>query len=243
MHEIHPAYLRRLASVAESRRVDGAFAVRTGIASNTENGVVSTAARLEPEVIDDLVEWLADVPASWVALDPALGPLLVAAGCTPENDAWNMHAEIGDVAEPTHEVRTVGSPAELDEWLAIVRDCGWFDDVEPARRLYEGLGYEGLYLAEHGAASAFFAPATVLLNTVAVRPRMQRRGIGRSLTLARLRDARARGCTSAILAPSPDGRKLYASLGFRTQPQPPGYWFYLPNRSSSAAAPALTPVR
>ncbi|HJX46662.1 MAG TPA: hypothetical protein VJ375_02365, partial [Gaiellaceae bacterium] len=109
MHEIHPAYLRQLASAAESRSVDGALAVRTGIASNTENGVVSTAARLEPEVIADLLEW-----------------------------------------------------------LAIVRDCGWFDDVEPARRLYEGLGYEGLYLAEHGAASAFFAPATVLLNTVAV---------------------------------------------------------------------------
>ena len=54
-----------------------------------------------------------------------------------------------------------------------------------------------------------------------------------TLTLARLRDARARGCTSAILAPSPDGRKLYASLGFRTQPQPPGYWYYLPHRSSS----------
>ena len=190
-------------------------------------------------MIADLLEWLVDVRASWVAL----GPSLVAAGCTPENDAWNMQAEIGDVAESTHEVRTVGSPAELDEWLAIVRDCGWFDDVEPARRLYEGLGYEGLYLAEHGAASAFFAPATVLLNTVAVRPRMQRRGIGRSLTLARLRDARARACTSGILAPSPDGRKLYASLGFRTEPQPPGYWFYLPNRSSSRAAPALTPVR
>jgi GNAT superfamily N-acetyltransferase len=233
MHDIQAAYFRRLAAVTETREVRGAFAVRTGVASNTENGVVSTAAHLEPETIAKLLTWLEDVPASWVALDPALGPLLIAAGCTPENESWNMHAEIGDVAFPSREVSAVRSAADLDEWLGIVRDCGWLDDVESARRLYEALGYEGLYLAEDGAASAFFAPPTALLNTVAVRPHAQRRGIGRSLALARLRDARTRGCTTAILAPSRDGTKLYASLGFRLQPQSAGHWFYLPNRRSN----------
>jgi GNAT superfamily N-acetyltransferase len=233
MHAIQAEYLRRLGAVAERREVSGAFAVRTGIASNTENGVVSTAADVNLEAIAELLTWLEDVPASWIALDPALGPSLVTAGCTPENESWNMQAEIGNVAPPSHEVRAVQSATDLNEWLAIARDCGWFDDVDPARRLHEALKYEGLYLTEDGAASAFFAPPTALLNTVAVRPHMRRRGIARSLALARLRDARTQGCTTAILAPSPDGTKLYASLGFRLQPDATGHWFYLPNRSST----------
>jgi GNAT superfamily N-acetyltransferase len=228
VHEIQDAYLRRLADAGESREWEGVLAVRTGVRSNTENGAVSTVPGLPEELVAEVLDWLGGVPASWVALDPRLGPSLLAAGCTPENDGWNMRRQIGELEPPAIEVKTVASAAELDEWLAIARECGWFDDGEPARRLYEALGYEGLYLAEDGAASAFFAPPTVLLNTVAVRPRRQRRGIGRALALARLRDGRERGCTEALLAPSPAGRKLYDSLGFRLEPQPPGYWFYLP---------------
>jgi GNAT superfamily N-acetyltransferase len=228
MEEVQAAYLRHLAAVSESRDLDGAFAVRTGIASNSENGVVSSVPHLDPGAIRELLEWLDEVPSSWIALDPAIGSSLRAAGCRPETESWYMDARIEQLARPTHGVERVTSADELDEWLSIVRDADWFDDVEPARRLYTALGYEGLYLAEDGAGSAFFLPPVVLLNSVAVRPHAQRRGIGRSLALARLRDARERGCTRAILSPSPDGQKLYASLGFRTRPQPPGRWFYLP---------------
>lgn len=211
----------------------GALAVKTGIASNSENGVVSAAAELEPSVIADLLGWLRDVPASWVALDSTLGPSLIDAGCTPESAAWEMEAPIGDLEPPSHRVRPVRSHADLEEWLSIVRECGWYEDVEPARRLYTALGYEGLYLAEDGAASAFFAPPSVLLNAVAVRPHAQRRGIGRSLVRARLLDARRQGCTKAVLAPTPDGGKLYASLGFRHRSQAPGHWFYLPHPATT----------
>jgi GNAT superfamily N-acetyltransferase len=226
--ELQAAYLRCLASVTECREVEGAVAVRTGIASNTENGVVSTAARLDPAVVNDLLGWLEGVPATWIALDPALGPSLTAAGCAPESGAWYMESLIGEIEQLSHDVRAVSSAKELNEWLTVVRDCGWYDDIEPARRLYTALSYEGLYLSDDGAGSAFFSPPVVLLNTVAVRPHVRRRGIGRSLTRARLLDAKRRGCTTAILAPSPEGGKLYASLGFRTRPQPAGRWFYLP---------------
>jgi GNAT superfamily N-acetyltransferase len=233
MHEIQAAYLRKLASVGESRKVAGALAVRTGIASNTENGVVSTAAELDGRVVADLLHWLRGIPASWIALDPAIGPALLAAGCTPEENAWNMSAEITRVAEPLHPVWTVDSDVDLDMWLGIVRECGWFDEVGPARRVYRAMRYDGLYLSEGGAASAFFTPPTVLLNAVAVLPRLRRRGIGRALALARLRDAKARSCTTAILAPSPDGRKLYESLGFHPEVQPRRHWFYLPHPERS----------
>ena len=232
MHEVQALYLRHLAGAAETREVAGAIAVRTGILSNTENGVVSTAAQLDRATINSLIEWLADVPASWIALEPALGPMLCAAGATAENDAWLLRGLVGRQAEPRHHVRRVRTPEELEEWLGILRECGWWEDVEPARHLYRRLGTDGLYLAEDGAASAFFAPPTAYLNTVAVRERRRRRGIATALAQARLREARARGCTEAVLAASPDGSKLWRALGFRPEPQPPGYWYYLPNRRS-----------
>jgi hypothetical protein len=107
--------------------MSGALAVKTGIASNSENGVVSAAAELEPAVIADLLGWLRDVPASWVALDPTLGPSLIDAGCSPENAAWELEAPIGDLEPPSHRVRAVRSDADLEEWLTIVRDCGWYE--------------------------------------------------------------------------------------------------------------------
>jgi GNAT superfamily N-acetyltransferase len=77
-------------------------------------------------------------------------------------------------------------------------------------------------------ASAFFGEKLALLTAVAVLEPERRRGVGRSLALARLREARERGCTRAVLDPSPDGAKLYATLGFETHRQPPDRWFYLP---------------
>ena len=68
MHEVQALYLRHLSAAAETRYVDGAIAVRTGILSNTENGVVSTTAELDRRTVHGLIEWLGDVPASWIAL-------------------------------------------------------------------------------------------------------------------------------------------------------------------------------
>jgi GNAT superfamily N-acetyltransferase len=230
MHLIQAAYLRHLARVAETREDRGLLAVRTGVASNTENGVVSTGAAAPAETISRLIEWLAEVPASWIALDPTIGPALVAAGCTPESESWSMQRRIGALDSPLHDVRQVKSSADLDEWLSILGECGWWDDAVSVRRLYSRLGYDGLYLAENGAASAFFSGPVVLLNGVAVRPDARRSGIGRSLTLARLHEACRRGCTSATLAPTPEGRQLYESFGFSIEREPPGHWFYLPNQ-------------
>ena len=78
-------------------------------------------------------------------------------------------------------------------------------------------------------ASAFYAGGgTVMLTALAVLPDSRRQGIGRALALARLQEARKRQCELAVLAPSPDGAKLYETLGFETHPQPPDRWFYLP---------------
>ena len=77
-------------------------------------------------------------------------------------------------------------------------------------------------------ASAFYTRDVVLLEWLAVLDEEQRRGIGTALAATRLRDARERGCSTAVLAPTEDGAKLYGTLGFETHRQPSDRWFYLP---------------
>jgi ribosomal protein S18 acetylase RimI-like enzyme len=79
-----------------------------------------------------------------------------------------------------------------------------------------------------GSASAFYGDRTSSLTAVAVLEDFRRRGIGRSLALTRLHEARGRGCKSAVLAPSADGAKLYDALGFKTYEQPADRWFLPP---------------
>ncbi len=252
--EAHASYRRYIGSAygAEVREADGFHAVLTRVRSNGMNGATST--RFDPAsataLVSETIAWFreASMPATWLCAEAAdaLGSVLIAAGCKGEAAAWEMRAHVADLDldGPPHdaaEIRRVVSDRDLDGWLAVAAECQWFDDdqdKETARRLYAELVVAEdsplrLYLAlEHGLpvgmAEAFFTESIVLLDSVAVRPFARRRGIGRSLALTRLRDARERGCDVAVLAPSPDGAKLYAALGFERHPQPPDRWFYLP---------------
>ena len=58
--------------------------------------------------------------------------------------------------------------------------------------------------------------------------RERRQGIGRALAGERIRAAHERGATTVVSALSPDGWKLYQSLGFRSVGVTPDRWFYLP---------------
>ena len=119
-------------------------------------------------------------------------------------------------------MRVVRRRAERTAWRSL--QVGLALDRSAPSRLYVAVR-DGRPV---GLASAFFGEEIALLTTVAVLERERRRGVGRSLALARLREARERGCTRAVLDPSPDGAKLYETLGFETHRQPPDRWFYLP---------------
>jgi predicted N-acetyltransferase YhbS len=97
--------------------------------------------------------------------------------------------------------------------------------AEPARMVHF-VAWKGS--SPVGMASAFFAGETVLLASLAVPPSERRQGVGSALTLARLKEAAARGCDLAVLAPTPDGAELYEALGFEHHPLPRDHWFYLP---------------
>src|SRR5262245_24141380 len=94
------AYFRHLGSApgADVVEHDGVYAVRTRISSNTENGVVGVRTVSE-ELVEALVAWLGDMPASWLCSEGAEGNAhaLVKAGCRPDNDAWEMRGPVGAV--------------------------------------------------------------------------------------------------------------------------------------------------
>ncbi len=238
------AYLRR---GGETREVDGAFAVLTGARSNTENGVVAHG------VVGDvagLVRWLAEsAPASWLDLAGANADALVAAGARPESNGTEMFARIADIAL-TPPADVLVSTAAVDEWFDVASAHGWFDDPserQPFERLYGELVGERfrLYLARvdgdiAGFASAFYGASTVLLTQVVVDERFRRRGVGTALVARRLDDARELGCDHVALAPSPDGAKLYAALGFELTRTPPNRWYYLPSATGGGGFAAAT---
>jgi len=236
-------YWRHLGTAADVLERDGVWAVRTGISSNTENGVVSTGAVAEA-VAAEFLAWLSDVPASWLCAEgnDETPSVLVSAGCRPENDAWEMSADVDhiDVDAPDGiTIVSVSSEAELDAWLDVAGPCGWLDtpgDRDARRQLHVGLGFATplcLYVGLRddvpvAMASAFYGQEIVYLTDLAVLGHERGRGIGRSLAATRLDEGRRRGCKTAVLAASPNGAKLYRALGFEAHRQPSDRWFYLP---------------
>ncbi|HEX7299006.1 MAG TPA: GNAT family N-acetyltransferase [Solirubrobacteraceae bacterium] len=157
------AYLRYLATspLAEVRPCGDGLAVRTGIADNTENGVV--CSRLGGDVdaaIAETLAWFAaaGAPARWLLADPLEPPdlreRLVAAGATPERTAVTIGAELDRMAldapatpglEMTAfrgaqlpaglEITAVRDEAALAEWMAVAADAVLdASDEELARR-------------------------------------------------------------------------------------------------------------
>jgi GNAT superfamily N-acetyltransferase len=254
------AYLRHLAGAPASEVFEqrGVWAVRTGVSSNTENGVLSDdGANVAGDVVRKLTEWFAEwgVPASWICAEGAerlrTAAVLESAGWEPERNAREMRAAVPALvhADPAPEgvrLERVTSVPRLDEWLDVAAACGWFEtDAErEAMRVLQldaGLAPTGplrLYLARQegspvGMAAALYSGTTALLIANAVLASSRRSGIGSALARTRLREARAEGCELAVLAPSPDGAKLYESLGFETYSQPSGRWFYAPSELPS----------
>jgi len=234
------AHLREAPS-ADVREGDGYVAVRTGAASNTENGVVCSGADVP---VDELVDRLRGAPASWLCTedvhdDALLVSALVAAGCRPETASWEMWASLDAIELPARDVavRVAEDEAGVAAWLDLAASNGWFDDPSergPFERLYRELALRDdarvvLYRAgEDAFASAFYGDGTVLLTQLVVVERARRRGIGTELARVRLEEARRRGCARAVLSPSREGLAFYQRLGFALARTPPGRWFYLP---------------
>ena len=230
-----------------------AFAVSTGMDSNTENGAVIAPSVLDnPRELDALLTWLREkaVSASVLVtgpLEPEAAARLIGRGLEPEKTGNNMgrllagfdpHAA-GPPA-PRWQISEVTDAQALRQHHRVFADDGWWDEygeldrrVEIAARLGFGPGrpirhwtacHQGVSI---GAATSFQFDDAVQLVHCCVAARWRRQGIGTALTRARLAAAARQGAVQAVLFPSPDGYHLHHSLGFGLAPVHPHRWFYL----------------
>jgi hypothetical protein len=110
--------------------------VRTGIASNAENGVVGGAASASADAVRDVIAWFDErrLPASWLVPEgdgrAATAETLEAAGCKSERSGWEMRAALEELTlEPAGgaDIRTVRGERDLEAWLDVAGACGWFE--------------------------------------------------------------------------------------------------------------------
>lgn len=247
---VQAAWLRLLAAAGYPVLAGrgGSFAVRTGIWSNTENGVVLTAEAFDdPAALDALLSHAREAsPASAVLLsppDPDDVAALIGRRWRPERGAQDM---VGPLVIPGRddpagvEVREVLDEAGRVAHVDVFAGDGWFEaadrdaELALARRLGPGDGVRRWVALDGvgpvGAASSVLVKGTdvVSLDGLCVVHPHRRRGIGTALTRARLRAAAADGARRVHLSPSPDGAALHGALGLTARPTPPDRWFYSP---------------
>ncbi len=233
---VQAEWLTRLAASprAEARELGDGFAVLSGVDSNAHNGVVCSAG-VDDAAIAGIVEWFqaAGAPAQWlVEAGSALGPQLVAAGCRAERTAVVMGAEIADLpldAQPPDGVEIV--VADRGRWIAVAQASSLFEDAEREGDLLHAVDGATRLLALRdgrpvGIAGSIVVGETVYLQYLAVRESERGRGVGRSLTAARLRAAP--GCRRALLDPAPDAIAFHRRLGFELSPALRDRVYYLP---------------
>ncbi|HEX7167757.1 MAG TPA: GNAT family N-acetyltransferase [Acidimicrobiales bacterium] len=192
------------------------------------------AARLVEEWRDELEH--RGLPGSW-HLSPSMRPagladLLLAAGFDDGGDEPAMAADLRAVAEV--DVPAVGGlvispvrdPAALDayrsvlasgfgegppeaEWVAAVFDGAGLHADRPWQHVVGWVGDEPV-----ATVSTFVEGGVAGIYFVCTAPGARGRGIGAAITRAAMDDARAAGCSLAVLGASPMGHAVYRRLGF-----------------------------
>jgi hypothetical protein len=239
------AYLRHLATspLTETREYGDGFAVISGVDDNTENGVV--CSRFDASV-EEVVAWMRGLRAQWLIADGDLHDRLVAAGANPERAAVVMGAElerVPDGAPPPAGVTidAVRDEAALAEWMAVAGEAAL--DASAAERERRaaivaslGLGADAplqLRLARRdgraiGIASFFLDGETALGRHLGVLAAERCGGVGRALSHACARDARAAGARVVVLGPTPETIAFHRLLGAVLRPALSDRAFYLP---------------
>ncbi len=204
------------------------------------NAVVACSAA--PHRADELVEeWAAELdrrrlPGSW-HLAPSMGPVdlatrLLAAGFEDGGEEPAMVADLTTTppdVPPVEglEVGRVGTEGELDDYRRVLAqgfgegppEAAWVAEVFARIGLGDEAPWRHLLGRWHGApvatVSLLVHPEEVAgVYFVSTTPAERRRGIGAVVTARAMAEARALGCTTAVLGSSPMGEGVYRRLGF-----------------------------
>jgi len=215
-HAAHAAYLAALPG--DRIEVGDGFAVRTGVHSNAENGIVCSVLDGDPA---EVVAWMGDTPAQWlVGRDSDLHDRLVAAGCRPERTAVVMGARLADLDLGA----PVGEPADRNEYRAVLEAVDFGEEG--------AVGAHQRFVARRdgrtvGIVSTFAHEDTAVVLELAVLDDHRRRGIGRALMARALEGAPE----YVVLGPTPESIPFYRRLGFVLVPALRDRCFHLPPRT------------
>jgi ribosomal protein S18 acetylase RimI-like enzyme len=222
-----------IALMPEGRRLEGKHSTRllvTGLPMATMNGVLTDGLEPDAGEVAEFARSMAGQDVPWCIQvrgepAPAIAEIAESHGLIQRNTVPLM---VRKVAEPVpapgpYTIRTVdgrdskvyaealaagfGAPMEVMAALAApaLLDAPWAtaylveNEGEPV-----STGY-GVRSGDH-----------IGVFNIATPPRHRRRGYGRAVTEAILRDGRATGARFAFLQASDEGYSLYESMGFRT---------------------------
>ncbi len=201
---------------------------------------VAFGAHLRPDQVDEAIEgFVAEgekrkVPLSWwvgqETLPSDLGNYLVDYGFIPWSEntlmAVDLYAMKEDVTKPhAFTITQVEDPDSLRIWCNTAAEG--FGIPDSAENLFEWFGkgidlglpllfYLGLLDGKPVATSVLFlAEGVAGVYFVATLPGARRRGIGYSVTLEPLREARKMGYGVGVLQASGAGIPVYRKMGFR----------------------------
>jgi GNAT superfamily N-acetyltransferase len=202
------------------------------------NGVLCTApaSHEAAHMVADAIAYFREHDVAiftwWLDNDVASGPWerpLLAQGLRYDDNTPGMAIDLDEIAgaRPAPDgltIRRVEDEAMLRVWTRTFLEgyelpAAWDDDLFA---LLRGLGYEwplahylGTWRGEPVAtANVFYGAGVAGIQFVAVKPAARGRGIGASLSLAPLAEARDAGYRVGILQSSEMGYPVYRSLGF-----------------------------
>jgi GNAT superfamily N-acetyltransferase len=169
---------------------------------------------------------------------PDLGTYLVAAGLTAVGDHPAMGIELAiapdEPTPPDLRIEPVSSLEAALTWARVSTEGfgGALPGDDSAVRVFASAVLSSpsqhIYLGWQGGeavatCAACYAAGVVGLYSIATLPQARRRGVGRAMTLAALREARAQGYRVGVLESSEIGEPVYTSVGFRKVCSMPGF--------------------
>ena len=201
----------------------------TGVPDGSLNGVIHSQFTDDDAAsrIDETLEYFGRrrLPMQWwvgPSSRPAdLGELLEARGLAsrpwrPPGMAVDLEGLASLAAPAGLEVRRVADEATVKSWLdasGAQTEALATAGIEPEGPMRH---YVGLLEGEPvGASSLMLAAGVASLQLVATVPEARRRGVGTTMSLAPMVDARELGYGIGILASSPLGFGVYSRIGFR----------------------------
>jgi GNAT superfamily N-acetyltransferase len=221
--------------------MDGDVAwIMTGVPFPLFNSVILTD--LKPEAADEAISETLfrfqkrKLPMLW-SVDPTsrpddLGRRLESIGLKPGGESPGMALDLLAISDRGDQpagltIRPVIDISDLSAWCDVIAICFQFEGFvrDALFQLMDLVGndeqsplrnYIGIFDGEVVASSTvLYGGGVAGIYNVGTMPAARGKGIGRSITLAPLIEARDAGYTIGVLESSPMGLNLYSKLGFK----------------------------